>query len=448
MKQVFLFFMLMIAVLLQSNAQLPIIPKPNNILYKEGKFNYAKGFDVKIIRGDYTTQALQKNFVEFAKSKKIPIVSFSATTITLNLLKEKSDSTLTDAYTMQITPTSIAITSSSNAGLFYGIQNLVQIINSDSTKTIACADISDEPIFAYRGFHLDVAHQYISTAVIKQYLDVMSKLKLNKFQWQLADEKNCVIALQPSADTSASKNSYSPEEIKDIVKYAGERFITVIPEINLASITTANDSNSILATETLGKIIALFPSKQLHLSNTKIIPQTIRTYLANQSIAVIVRDIAPSKNETYQAYNSKKNGIAMAKNSTDVILSPRDYCSLDFQQDWDDEKKAFYMTYLPLDKAYSFNPLYKISDLNVRKHIIGSQACAPTQYIKDETELEYMVFPRLIALAECMWTSASNKKFKDFEARLKRQKNYFYKEKEIIIDLVHINPNKAKKKNK
>lgn len=448
MKHISLFFILIITMCFHSNAQLPIIPKPNKILYKEGKFTYAKGFDVKIIRGDYATQALQRNFVEFAKSKKIPIVSFSSTTITLNLLKEKSDSTLMDAYTMQITPTSIAITSSSNAGLFYGIQNLVQIINSDSTKTIACADITDEPIFAYRGFHLDVAHTYISTTVIKQYIDVMAKLKLNKFQWQLADEKNCAIAFQPNTDTIAAQNRYSLDEIKDVVKYAGERFITVIPEINLAAITTANDSNFIYTNETLGKIIALFPSKQIHLSNSKFIPQSIRSYLANQSIAVLVRDITPTNNEIYQAYNSKKNGIAIAKNGSDVILSPRDYCSLDFQQDWDDEKKAFYMSYLPLDKAYSFNPLSKISDLNVRKHIIGSQACAPTQYIKDETELEYMVFPRLIALAECMWTAASNKKFKDFEARLKKQKNYFYKEKEIIIDLVHINPNKAKKKNK
>ena len=81
MKHISLFFILIITMCFHSNAQLPIIPKPNKILYKEGKFTYAKGFDVKIIRGDYATQALQRNFVEFAKSKKIPIVSFSSTTI-------------------------------------------------------------------------------------------------------------------------------------------------------------------------------------------------------------------------------------------------------------------------------------------------------------------------------------------------------------------------------
>lgn len=124
-------------------------------------------------------------------------------------------------------------------------------------------------------------------------------------------------------------------------------------------------------------------------------------------------------------------------------MSPRNLTSLDFYQDWDDEKKALYMSYLPLDKTYSFNPISKISDAKILAHIIGAQACVPTMYIKNARELEYLVFPRLMALAECMWTKKTNKKFGDFEKRLKRQRNYFYKEKdEPKIDMVRIKPKK------
>ena len=103
------------------------------------------------------------------------------------------------------------------------------------------------------------------------------------------------------------------------------------------------------------------------------------------------------------------------------------------------------MTYLPIDKVYAFNPLSSIKEEAINKHILGGQACVWTEFIDNKERLQYQVFPRIVAMAECLWTKKSNKKFGDFEKRMMVQKNYFMQEKEIApIDMVRIKP-KGKK---
>lgn len=451
MKKHKLFTLILLLVFVGTlQAKTDIIPKPNEIKITDGKFNYAKGFDVKIIRGDYATQEIHKAFSAFVQSKKIPIIRFSKTAISFNLLKTDTDSLPADAYNLSITPTTIEISSTSNAGLFYGMQSLIQLFNVDTTQALSCFETTDVPAFSYRGFQLDAAHRFISVEHIKHLIDVMAKLKLNNFHWQLADEKSWHLALASDNSLTSKENFYTKDDIATVVQYAQKKFIQVIPELNFALLAN-QDSASVATDKIVNEICSLFPGKYIHLGNNSInadFYQKIQAFLKSNNKEIIVRDQAQFANSTLQVYSNSKGSTSAAASGKDIIMSPSNYCSLDYQQDWDDEKYAFYMSYLPLDKAYAFNPISKIKDKATAQHIIGAEACMPTTYIKDSTTLEYMLFPRLIALSECMWTNKHQKNYRDFQARLSSQKNYFYTEKEFIYDLVHINPKKMKNKQK
>ncbi|MBP6660528.1 MAG: family 20 glycosylhydrolase, partial [Chitinophagales bacterium] len=237
-----------------SFAQISIIPLPNEITYTSGKFSYAKGFDIKTIRGDEGTRLVSNELLDFFSTKKIPTVQFSPISVSVNLLKENT--VPNDGYTLSITTNNIAIASSTNAGLFYGLQSLFQLINQDTStykkgkldslyKTLPCIEIKDIPAFKFRGFGIDLCSHFFSVDVLKEYIDEMAKLKLNHLQLKLVDRKVCRIPISnfPKSTLSDSVkiqnsegyfSSYSKDDITSLVKYAREHFITIIPEIDFS----------------------------------------------------------------------------------------------------------------------------------------------------------------------------------------------------------------------
>jgi hexosaminidase len=439
-RHLVLFYLFILLIPFNSIAGYSIIPMPNAIETKEGVFSYSNGFDIKITRGDDATKRIQKLLSDSVIAKKIPIVPYAKTTITLNLLAPATAGDIfAENYTLSITPNAITITSKGNAGLYYGVQSLLQIFRNNSTKQISCAEIKDTPTYSFRGFQLDVVHHFFDISVVKKYLDIMSKLKMNQFHWQLTNNEKNSIILKNNITKTDTASSYTTEQAKDIVKYAQERFINVIPEIYFPYATSDSMlvKNKLLADE----ITAIFPGTFLQIGNA-ITDDSTLAYLQRKNKKVIGNDKLITANEILLSYKSEKNGLSAATKNTTVIMATRQYCSLDYYQDWVDEKMEFSMTLLPLSKAYSFNPAGKIKDSSVLKHILGGQACLFTTYIKNEDALDYQALPRMLALAECFWTTKSNKNFKDFEQRLKVLKDYFYKEKDIYIDLVRIRPKK------
>lgn len=429
-------------------SQLTIIPKPNDIKYNDGVFDYAKGVDVKVIRGNDVTKQAYAHLLDFFSKNNVNVVKFSTAVISINLLKDGLATIPSNGYTLTITPANIALSASSDTGIFYGIQTIKQLFYKDSLKKIPCAEIKDTPILNYRGFHIDAAHRHFSISVIKDYLESMALLKLNNFRWQLADENSYHLQLKSTSTIVDTTEAYSQDDIKAIVKFAAERFINVIPEINLASYAFGEDTSVSTRIKILDEISALFPGTYIHLGKSILYANEATTYLTTKGKKAILQDVSYVQNAVVQSY--KSNNLKPATEGKQTILSPRNFCSLDYYQDWMDEKKAGYMTLLPMNKAYTFAPLKKISDANIKANILGAEACTPTVFIKNADELDYMVFPRLVALAECMWTNHDNKKkLYDFERRLKSKANYFFEERpEIEIDMVRINPDKSKKKKK
>lgn len=419
-----------------SFAQISLIPLPNEIKYTNGRFNYAKGFDIKTIRGDDGTRIVSKHMTDFFTAKKIPTVQYSPIAVTINLLKDNT--VPNDGYTLSITPNTIAVTSSSNAGLFYGLQSLFQIFNQDTStfkkgksdtlfKTLPCVEIKDIPAFSFRGFQIDVCTHFFSADVLKKYIDEMAKLKLNQLQLKLADMNVCRLPLtnlpkSTISDSVSIQNAdayyslYSKDDIAGLVKYARERFINIIPEIDF-SYLLKNDT-ALNQKKSIDEILTLFPGKYLHISNVNYFSKETIDYITAKGIKIIGYDNA-SSTSVVQSYKNNNAGSKAAQNGTDVIMSPRAFTALDNYQYWDDSKLSKSMLYLPLDKAYNFDPLSKIKDEKTIAHILGGAATINTQFYKTELQLQKIVFPRLYAIAECLWTKKSNKNgFKDFNLRL------------------------------
>lgn len=439
-----IFLMLFAFAVLQVKAQTAILPKPNSIQFKDGTFSYQKGFDIKIIRGDDATKKIQKQLTDFVKSKNIPVVQFATTAITINLLNAKDTDLSPESYTLSIAPNTISIASTGNAGLYYGIQSIMQLLRADTTKKLACVEIKDIPQFAYRGFHLDALHHYFDVEIIKQYIDAAAKLKLNQFQWQFADEKICRIMLKNHKTTSSAEQIYTTTQVQEIVKYAQERYVNIVPVFSFS----ADSANANLTSKKLfiDELSTLFPGTFVAVGFASL-SDSVSAYLTFKSKKIISSEQSSNKSIIKQFYKSTKAAYSRAATGNDVLLSPMKYTSFDFYQDWDDEKKDFHMSLLTLEKAYSFAPLGKIKDSKTIEHIIGIQSMLYTPYISTREELQYMAFPRLLAFAECAWTKKEFKNFADFEKRLKSLKNYFFIEKELPpIDLVRINANKSKNK--
>lgn len=406
-------------------AQVNIIPKPNEIKTAEGKCNYKKGISIKILRGDESTKLIQKHLTDFLSENKITVSNTATTVVSINLQQTKpTDSVNLEAYTLNITANNIAITSYGNAGLFYGLQSLFQLIKSDSNKILPCMEIKDQPAFGYRGFQLDASQQYFKSEVIKKYIDAIASLKINHFVWKLADEKNWRIEIKKYPDLYKIEDAeqidyYTQDDMKQIVQYAAERFVTVIPEINFALISETEDTTFQYKKNIVDEILALFPSKYFHVNNPIFVNDAVVDYLKANHKKIISQDLTLSENTILQSYKNANIGIGAANTGFPVIMSPKNLCSLDNYPNWDDSKLSKSMTFLPIDKVYAFDPIAKIKDAKTQQNILGAQANVDTKFLNNPAKLAYNIYPRIYALAECFWTKKSNKtSFKDFSKRL------------------------------
>jgi hexosaminidase len=394
------------------------------------------------------------------------------------------------------------------------------MLRTDTTKSLPCLTITDEPAFSYRGMHLDVSRHFFEPAVIKKYLDVMAKLKLNQFHWHLTDDQGWRIeikkypkltetgAVRTEKNGSTHGGFYTQEQIREIVQYAKERYITVIPEIDFPGHASAiiasypelgcygqqiqvpntfgikedilcpSDSVIQFLKDVMDEVCVLFPGKYIHIGGDEVQAKhwnespAARSFSAEKNIPVkkmhayFIEQIAAhlaakgkksigwgeildselTKDITVMSWRGTEAGIKAANQGNDVIMTPRQLTYFDYHQDWDEEKKAIYMIYLPLNKVYGFDPYSKVKSAEAKKHVIGGQACLWTEFVETEDKLFYQLYPRVTALAECLWTKKSDKNYGNYSKRLKALKHYFVKERELPpIDMVRIKPKKEKK---
>jgi hexosaminidase len=390
-------------------------------------------------------------------------------------------------------------------GKFYAFQTLKQLLkrNNKHELTLPHCVIKDYPRFPYRGMHLDVSRHFFTVNEVKKYIDYLAYYKFNTFHWHLTDDQGWRIEIkkypllttvggcrdQTLMGTYGSNKYdgekycafYTQEQIKDVVRYAKERFITIIPEIEMPGHALAalasypylgctkgpykpmetwgvsedvfcagNDSTYVFMQNVLNEVIALFPSKYIHIGGDEcpkerwktcpVCLQRMKTenlkdeqelqsyfikriagYLAGRGRKIIgwdeIMQGGLAAGATVMSWNGEAGGAEAAKSGHDAVMTPGDYCYFDHSQSANEDSITF-GGYTPVEKVYSYEPVPAGLSAEAATHIIGAQANVWTEYITNQRKLEYMIFPRMAALAEVLWTPKEKKDWKNFEQRI------------------------------
>ena len=515
--------LLLMGIFIVAKAQVEIIPKPAELTTQQGTF--VINAKTKLIVKDPQAQTSANFLNEFLRD----VYGFQLTTskvagpnavlLTIN----KGLSGTLGAYKLGSSKSGVEITGANPEGVFYGIQTLIQLlpVEKSGSLSIPLVQVKDEPRFGYRGMHLDVGRHFFPVSYIKKYIDYIALHKMNYFHWHLTEDQGWRIEIKkypkltsvgayrngtiigrfPGTGNDNQKYGgfYTQEEIKDVVRYAQTRYVTIIPEIEMpghasAAIaaypelstfpeeSTTFPPKTVWAGPTTGKqvqqtwgvfndvfspsektfkfledvideVVALFPAPYIHIGGDEspkdnwkrsefcqqlikekglkdehelqsYFIQRMEKYINSKGKKIIGWDeileggLAP--NATVMSWRGEKGGIEAAKQKHDVIMTPTTYVYFDYSQ----TKKEDSVTiggYLPLKKVYNYEPLPAELTADEHKYVLGAQANLWTEYVKNTKKLEYMIFPRMTALSEVLWSKKAHKDWDNFQPRLKRQ---------------------------
>ena len=527
MKRLLFFALLLIGVASYCQTKVAIVPVPVSLEMQAGSFNLN---DKTVIIADGNTRhdaEMLNVYLNKLYGFSLPVKNISSSNnpknaIVLGLLKP--DERKKDEYNLTVNADGIHISGTSNEAVFYGIQTLLQLLPSEKPATgnvqfeIPQLAINDYPRFQYRGMHLDVGRHFFDVAFVKKYIDYLAYLKYNTFHWHLTDDQGwrieikkypkltsvggyrngTIIGHYPGTgnDEKRTGGFYTQQQIKEVVKYAKDQFITVIPEIEMPGHASAaiaaypqlscfpNESTKIsqktqwsgsrkgkqvqqtwgvfedvfcpseytftFLENVLNEVIALFPSKYIHIGGDecpkenwkrsafcqKLIKdknlkdehglqsyfiQRIEKYLNSKGRQIIGWDeileggLAP--NATVMSWRGEQGGIAAAQQNHDVIMTPGKYCYFDHAQTQNKDSLTI-GGYLPLDTVYSYNPIPRELNESDAKYVLGAQANVWTEYMDNTKKVEYMIFPRMSALSEVLWSPAENRDWSRFTSEL------------------------------
>ena len=493
----------------QSNAQsLSIIPQPVSVEQQEGVFTFSP--QVKIIYDKDV--AVNANYLNSYLAKYYlvrPLIQPNIKKyIALRLLNSKQKVYSAEEYYLTITPDSVVITGS-DAGIFYGIQTLLQLMPVESKMQfdIPCLNIHDYPRFSWRGMHLDCSRHFFPVEFVKKYIDMMAYYKMNTFHWHLTDDQGWRIEIKQypklteigshRKETIVAKNFdpyigdktpydgfYTQEQIKEIVKYAAQRQITIVPEIEMPGhsqaaiaaypelacfgmsyevLTKWGVSDVVLCPtpeviqfyeNILDEVIALFPGNYIHIGGDEVpddhwkkskqvtelmlkeniktyagveayFINTIEKYLISKGKKMIgwdeILDGGVSSNASIMSWRGTEGGIAAAKHGNYAVMTPGDYCYFDHCQSKNSMEPLCIGGFLPLEKVYSYEPVASELNSEQANYILGAQANVWTEYLSTNDQIEYMIFPRMLALSEVVWSQKTKKDWWDFVGRIQKQ---------------------------
>lgn len=483
---------------------LSIIPEPMEITVKEGYFTFSEGTTVFI-----SNKNLEKTFDLF---KLFVLDNFKLELKKGNKKKsqiiiEHNPSYKQEDYKMNITSRKIEI-EAGEAGVFYALQTLQQLMEEGHEITVPACEIKDSPRFSYRGLMLDVGRYFYPVEYVKQFIDMMSYYKFNVFHWHLTEDQGWRIEIKKYPELTkkgAWRNTtqvhrdktqdnvphggyYTQEQIKDVIQYAADRKISVIPEIELPGHAIAalsvfphlsctgivptkneygvfpdiycagNEEVFHFLEDVLTEVVELFPSEYIHIGGDEAkkdkwekclkcqqrikdlglndekelqsyFTHRIEKFLNSKGKNIIgwdeILDGGLAPNATVMSWRGEKGGIAAAKQNHNVIMTPNSFLYFDYYQAADKSIEPYnHSSFLPLDSVYKYEPYHPSMTADQHKYIIGIQANLWTEYIHSQNKANYMLYPRALAAAEVAWSPAVKKNYDSFSKRLKKQLLY------------------------
>ncbi|UII32696.1 family 20 glycosylhydrolase [Fulvivirga ulvae] len=434
-----------------------------------------------------------------------------------NAIRFVKDSSIENAegYRLNVDQKGITLSARSGAGYFYGVQTLRQLLeNSDirpSNKVmIPWLKINDHPRFEWRGMMLDVSRHFFPKDFIKKFIDYLAMNKLNTFHWHLVDDQGWRIEIKKyplltekgawrvnkenlhwnsrstpeEGEVADFGGFYTQEEIREIVKYAAERHVTIVPEIEMPAHVSAaisaypwlsckqepipvpsggvwpitdiycagNDSTFMFLEDVLTEVMDLFPSQYIHVGGDEATKTAweqcpkcqrrikteglsdvhelqsyfisrVEQFLNANGRRLIGWDeileggLAP--NATVMSWRGMNGGIEAAKEGHKAVMSPGTHLYFDHYQGQQQLEPPAFGGYSPISHVYTFDPAPDSLGEAVG-YILGGQANLWTEYVPTPEHAEYMIFPRIYALAEVLWTPKEKKDWDNFIDRVNR----------------------------
>jgi len=505
------------------------INKKSNILLKISEKNLGlgnEGYKISILpkenlvvesnseRGLFYGIETLKQIIHFTKRKR---EEESFTDFDLNLKVEQIKDIKSEQNFNAANLTTAGYKNVNETGYYQGLEKVET--KSLDVYNIRPMLIEDYPRFKYRGMMIDVSRHFMPKEFIKKFIDLMSIHKMNKFHWHLTDDHGWRIQIQkypklteigsqrdgtiigharfagknPKFDNIPHGGFYTQEEIKDIIKYAQERFIEVIPEIDMPGHTasliasypelgTSKEKTEVkkiwgvqdeilIPTENtfnfldnlFREITTLFPSEYIHIGGDE---ARKKQWIESTEVQELMENLEIEDEDSLQTYfiervqkllnkygkkiigwdeiiegglvsdatvmswRGEDGGITAAKSGNDAIMTPTSHLYFDYYQAKTGEPLAI-GGLIPLEKVYSYEPIPDGLDINQATRILGAQGNVWTEYIKTPKMLEYMSVPRMTALSEIVWSKRKKRDFSEFKTRLN-----FYK---YFLDIKKIN---------
>ena len=417
--------------------------------------------------------------------------------ITLALMAKPIQAEL-EYYHLTVSAKEIILEAFTPAGIFRGIQSLLQLIHVTDARTceaiIPEVEIKDYASFFWRGMHLDVSRHFFPKEFIKKYIDLIAMYKMNIFHWHLTDDQGWRIeikkyprlseigAWRTEEDGRRYGGYYTQDDIREIVAYAQARYVTIIPEIDMPGHSLAalaaypeysctggpfevastwgifddvfcpgKEETFTFLEGILDEVIGLFSCPYIHIGGDEC-PKTrwrnhdlckeriklndlkdedhlqgffvdrISSYALSRGVRVVgwdeIMEGDISSETIVMAWRGMEYGLKAINEGHAVIMTPTSHCYFDYYQAREGEPKAI-GGYLPLDKVYEFNPIPGNIQPEKVNMVLGGQGNVWTEYMPGSNHVEYMLLPRMCAMAEALWSPIDTRNFDDFIKRLK-----------------------------
>ena len=515
-----LLLLLVISKDLQAQS-ISIIPQPVSLVEQKGSFVIDSKTSInfsKQAKGCKDAATFLSHALKEISGLSLPENAKGAQSIQL-VIASKSELGK-EGYQLKVSPSGILINANDRAGLVYGIQTLLQqlpAVRTNAALSVHCMEVTDYPRFKWRGMHLDVSRHFFSPDMIKEYLDLMARYKMNVFHWHLVDDQGWRIEIKKYPELNRISSwrvdkldrvwgerpqatdgeiptyggYYTQAQVKEIVAYAAQRNITIVPEIEMpghsasaiaayprlsctnksqkpmtggnykdiaSNYCAGNDSVFHFVQDVLSEVIAIFPSAYIHVGGDEVdkdpwkkcsrcqarmkkeglkdeaelqsyFMKRVEKFLEGKHRKMMGWDeileggLAPGA--AVMSWRGEQGGIDAARMKHDVVMTPGTPCYFDHYQAGPEGEPIAIGGMNTLKRVYEYDPLPKELKPQEAAYIMGAQANLWTEYISANEQVEYMVLPRMLALAEVLWSKKESKDWQGFNERLQPQFRYF-----------------------
>ena len=500
-----------------SNESIGIIPLPSTYELKPGTFYITGQSSIGIDKSDPEMTALANYFneeISDATGFSLPVNNSGTIIFQLGEHKELGE----EGYQLSISSDQLILSAYKHHGIFNGIQSVLQLlppeiksktVQADATWSINCIEVTDKPQFAWRGLMLDVSRHFFTKQEVKKFIDQMAEYKYNVFHWHLTDDQGWRLEVkslprltaigawraprvgnwwerepQLPTDSLSYGGYYTTEDIREIVEYAQQRYVTIVPEIDIPghsmaalsaypeisctggpfhvnvgntfytkienSLCAGNEQTFEVLDSVFAEVARLFPSPYIHIGGDECYKgfwekcskckmrmqkehlknlEELQSYFVKRVAAMVQKrgkqvigwdeilegGLAPET--IVMSWRGMKGGIEAAKQGHSVIMTPTDHCYLDFYQgDPTVEPNTYSM--LRLQDCYKYQLIPDSVDASL---IMDGQGNLWTESVPHYRQVEYMIWPRALAISETLWTDARLRNWKFFVNRVEQQ---------------------------